>query len=385
MMEALRRFAFARPTAFAIPGEGGREALRAMLAEGWVRETPAPHDADLLLLAGTIPETWQRPLCALFETMALPRLAVWLRTHGASAPQGLPLIEVGPEGADREAVLARLLDPDAANNRPILADEPPTPWRGEGDHGQGGEGMMGGKPYGRPMAMTGGDADGLMLGALPTSLGPFFPGLPTELEIRLTLQGDRISSVEEVANWFSETAADAEPAPVAAADTERRQIRRHLDTMAAMLRFAGLDDLGRRCRFANSLDPRHLRRRLRAAERRGLRYALEGVGRIGREHAKHLGLTGHVARASTEGDGDAWARWTVLRDEVLQAAERLSQPDRRSTGNSKGQRDGTNESRANLGAVADMLPGLLWSEALLSVASLGLDMEEAAGEEAAQT
>src|SRR3546814_15175993 len=36
----------------------------------------------------------------------------------------------------------------------LLPDEPPAPWRGKGDHGQGGEGMMGGKPYGRPMAMT---------------------------------------------------------------------------------------------------------------------------------------------------------------------------------------------------------------------------------------
>ena len=39
---------------------------------------------------------------------------------------------------------------------------PPNAWRGVGDHGQGGEGMMGGMPYGRPMAMTAEDIrDGL--------------------------------------------------------------------------------------------------------------------------------------------------------------------------------------------------------------------------------
>lgn len=395
--DSLRRFGFTRPKAFAIAGWGGEAPLRTFAGSNMVVWARAPHDSDLLVLSGDIPETWDAALRALFETIALPRLAVWLRPdRAAPAPRGLPLIELDAERPDREALMQRLLDPDAANNRPILADEPPAPWRGEGDHGQGGKGMMGGKPYGRPMAMTGSDPDGLMLGELPTSLGPFFPGLPTGLQIKLSLQGDRIASVEAVVNWFPDQPAAA-ASEVPKADIERERIQRHLRIMAAMLDLAGLSGLARRYRNADTAEPRRLERLFRAAERRWLRHALHGIGRIDRDQAERLGLEGPVARASglardardndpayrglgfapvTADGGDAWARWKVLRDECLQSAALIPSLGGRTTRSAA--TSTTNASRANLAAVEHILPGLLWPDALLAVASLGLDMQEAA-------
>src|SRR3546814_20246746 len=79
-----------------------------------------------------------------------------------------------------------------------LPDEPQVAWRGKGDHGQGGEGMMGGKPYGRPMAMTDEDLrDGLALDAYTACFGPFLSVLPPGLMLELTLLGDVIQRTEE--------------------------------------------------------------------------------------------------------------------------------------------------------------------------------------------
>src|SRR3546814_19371411 len=77
----------------------------------------------------------------------------------------------------------------------LLPDEPPVAWRGKGDHGQGGEGMMGGKPYGRPMAMTAEDLrDGLALAAYPACFGPFLSVLTPGFLLDLPLQSVVIQS-----------------------------------------------------------------------------------------------------------------------------------------------------------------------------------------------
>ena len=89
-----------------------------------------------------------------------------------------------------------------------LADRPPHPWRGLGDHGQGGAGMMGGTPYGRPMAMTGDDLrDGLALDRLAFTVGPFFPHLPPGLVLRLVLQGDVVQEAEVVSGPYPQPPA----------------------------------------------------------------------------------------------------------------------------------------------------------------------------------
>jgi hypothetical protein len=95
---------------------------------------------------------------------------------------------------------ARTSEPD------LLSDAPPAPWRGIGPHGQGGEGMMGGKPYGRAMAMTADDArDGLALDAFGAHIGPFFAPLPPGLVLDLELQGDMIQRAAVVQGPLAET------------------------------------------------------------------------------------------------------------------------------------------------------------------------------------
>lgn len=187
-----RLAAAAPPRAFPVLGWDGERLWDALRRTDRVQAVRAPHDADLLVLAGEIPDAWYADLLDLYETLALPRLALWLGPdaptdeHAISLPGALHL-GVDELDAHWPALLAALHDLDRPNNRPVLPDRPPAPWRGIGPHGQGGEGMMGGQPYGRPMAMTAEDPDQLALGDVPTALGPFFPGLPSGLQVDLRL------------------------------------------------------------------------------------------------------------------------------------------------------------------------------------------------------
>lgn len=418
---ALRRMAFTTPTAFPVLGWGGDRVWRRYLDEGRATPIGAPHDADVLALAGEIPAPWTEALRALFETLARPRCAVWLPPPWAcEAPVGLPLAGSAHEPQPD------LLDPDAGNNQPILEDKPPSPWRDEGDHGQGGKGMMGGKPYGRAMAMTGPDPDGLMLGQVTTSLGPFFSGLPSGLHLELAMQGDRIGSVNAIENWFPDrTIGGPGGAPgvpdqlgpalraaqgdeVRIADLERARIESHLVWSSTFLHLAGLPALGERfSHHAEITAPDQLTDLFAAAERRGLKRVCTGLGRIVPEQVTDLGLMGPVARASghmadgrsadanyaalsfrpcTSDAGDVWARWRVRRDECLQSARLIQEAEARRTTAAEAprgqvllaERDIRTPSRANLAVIEHVLPGLLWSEAVLVLASLDLDMAEAA-------
>lgn len=246
---ALRSFAFAKPKVFPIIGLACEPPWRRYRDDRPLTLTRAPHDADLLVLAGEIPPGWTSSLRPLFETLALPHAAVWLPPPWPCAP---------PEGLPLAAGAQAPLRPEAAGNRPVLEDKLPAPWRGRGDHGQGVEGMMG-KPYGRPMAMTGPDPDGLMLGAVPTSLGPLFPGLPSGLQLELTMQGDRIGSIDAVRNWFPDQGTDQKritpelvPALRAARgeqvrvfELETARLRSHLAWASSFLELAGFDHRGR--------------------------------------------------------------------------------------------------------------------------------------------
>jgi hypothetical protein len=416
LIAMLRRFAFAETRALPVLGRGGGPLWRAFLHERRACPTRSPHDADILVLAGEIPAGWREAISALFETVALPRVAIWLRPPWPSTPpDGLPLTS---DGDWRRT----LLDPSAPARQPVLPDEPPSPWRGEGDHGQGGDGMMGGKPYGRPMSMTGPDPDGLMLGAVATSLGPFFPGLPSGLQIELTMQGDRIHAVDKVTNWYDEIETDTprvseafRPAMKAArgetvriAHLERTRLQSHLAWAANMLALAGLPALAERFDRAIHAPRRSAVETLFAtAERTGLERIWRGVGRLSLDEVQDLGIDGPNARASgqpvdarlrsdgyaglvfnpsTASGGDVWSRWQVRRDECLQAFRLIEEAGSARTTAAEAPRgavrivDGRIEtpSRRHVTLLKALLPGLLWDEAVMCIASLDLDMEEAA-------
>lgn len=426
----LRRFAFARPRAFPVLGWGGTNLWHTFLDTAPVDLSRAPHDADLLVLAGEIPESWVNCLLALFETLTLPRLALWLQpgwpcTAPAKIPLGFTMAHGTLADTDWTAVSERLIDPQNPASTPLLPDEPPAPWRGQGDHGQGGKGMMGGKPYGRPMAMTMEDRDNLALDDVPTFLGPHFPGLPSGLELELRLQGDRIRQCQGLHNGFPERPFEPEairyggsgnaPAlqaltgkPVTVAELERARLAHHLGWMADFLELAGLHGLAEGLRrHRNSTDEKVIEDLLTAAQGITLRRLGQGIGIIDRDGALRWNLRGPVARASgvavdarsedpayrdlgfaihTETAGDVWARFRVRTEECRQSIRLLKRAGDAMTSAPEGPRGGfikeqnglTTPTAANLTALNEGLTGLEWYEAVLFIVSLDLDMEEAA-------
>ena len=88
-----------------------------------------------------------------------------------------------------------LLRRHRASSPDVLPDLDPAPWRGVGPFGQGGTGMTGGVPYGRPLAGRADDRDGLKLDQILVRVGPFLPPFPPGLLLDVKLQGDVIQEV----------------------------------------------------------------------------------------------------------------------------------------------------------------------------------------------
>lgn len=181
---------------FAVAGARGLPLVEGLRRRSGLRLVVSPRHARVLLVAGEVDRAAAHDLERLHAQIPQPRGTVWwqssrLFSRGETVSGGDPLPAI------RQAATAD--DPD---QRP---DVPPHPWEGLGPHGQGGKGMMGGNPYGRPMAMTADDIrDGLALDAYRARFGPFLPMLPPGLTLDLTLQGDVIGSARVVAAPFDQ-------------------------------------------------------------------------------------------------------------------------------------------------------------------------------------
>ena len=294
----------------------------------------SPRSANILLVAGDVPEPLHEPARRVHDAMAHPRLTLrW--THEPASPAGLePFPEAVVVGASEElapalrraqkSLLAGRLPSEAA----LLPDLDPAPWRGVGPYGHGGSGMTGGVPYGRPMAERAADRDGIDLDQLPLRIGPFYPPLPTGLVLELKVQGDVIQEATVGPNAFGSPPAGGDavirtgaedlaeplrdpfrmalwrPVPIMALEIARAG--HHLRWLAHTLRFHGLDALGRRAlglavRLGRE-GPAALAGELTAIGRLLERtlllgWATSGVGLVARERVSGLGL-GPVARAA---------------------------------------------------------------------------------------
>lgn len=184
-------------------GPGMLPAVERLFLGAGLRRAATPRDAAILLVAGEVPERALEAVARLHDQIPPPRATYDWDGRGDPAPALTELWRALVAGREGEA--------------DHLPDEPPEEWRGVGPHGQGGKGMMGGVPYGRPMAMTGEDVrDGLQLDRYTARIGPFAPMLPPGLVLEVTLQGDVIVAADIAAPPFEQPPQASRPAACAA-------------------------------------------------------------------------------------------------------------------------------------------------------------------------
>ncbi|MEW5424876.1 hypothetical protein [Amorphus sp. 3PC139-8] len=321
---ALRRLALRGPVpVHAAIGTDALAAVDDLSLDPRISVQQSPRHAAILLVAGPLRDEDRSDLCRLHDQLPHPRATVFWRTDPAIQIADPPVVSVEDDAAATIASVYRSLIEEGRPSEPDLQpDTPPNPWRGKGDHGQGGEGMMGGTPYGRPMAMTGDDLrDGLQLDPYTAEFGPFLPVFPPGLKLRITLQGDVIQFAKVL----------RPPLPQEEQSGPSAALRR----IARQLRLLGLTgQAARALRLASVGDGK-------AAGVRRLRRLVKWSGS---GQAIPPGL-GRVGGADVRDRLAAW--WEVASGETAEARA----PDR---------------------TLVDLLPGLEWSEAMLVLNSFDI-------------
>jgi hypothetical protein len=387
----------------------------------------SPRSATILLIVGSVPAALRDAVQHVHDEMAQPRTTVWWASDpdDPNAACRAPYKLSSPDMTLLVDTLKRAQHDLITGLRPSQTDELPgtsrAQWRGVGPYRQGGSGMTGGAPYGRPMAERAGDRDGLELDQLPLRIGPYFDAFPAGLILDIQLQGDVVQDVIVSAEPVSRllpafAAAIHDPVPIATVECARAQ--EHLCWLAHALRIHGLAALGDRAlRLAVQIgaaeapvadSARELHAITRDIERSGvLRWSTRGVGVLSRDTVAVVadGL-GPIARASGVRDdarvdepayralgfdsivnaavsdkhiGDASARW---RQRIAEAAQSLNLAARANGAHAwghgvvegpRGRVTATESPQARLYA---MLPGLLrgmeWADAVTTIVSLDL-------------
>jgi hypothetical protein len=419
---ALARLAVGAPArCFAIVGAGADEIAPWLRLDAELVVVDSPRDADVLLVIGRLDDDMLRAAAAVHDAVPPPRgVVAW--SQGGATSAGWPFEDAVnvDDPAQIPAACRRLRDELLAGHRAssldILPDVDPAPWRGVGPFGQGGAGMTGGVPYGRPLAGRANDRDGLKLDQILIRVGPFLPPFPQGLMLDVKIQGDVIQevSIPAAGNGFAVgttdlfTAALTRPVPVA--ELELARARHHLAWLAEALRVSGLEAYGRRVlQLARTVRPdaaqpvddlsRRLRRNL------SLPWGTRGVGVVTASQASAL-PGGPVARASgidhdvrsldpayqrlgfaplVLAGGDALARWRLRLAEAQQAlalAQRAGGSLTTPSGSVEGPCGPIGGDRSASAALVALLPDLLlgmeWGDAVTTVVSLDIDMAAAA-------
>ena len=392
---------------FAVAGGGGRAAADMLRLDERLRVVSTPRHAAVLLIVGDVADDMEEPLRRLHDALPEPRATIWWDLAAGTAP-ALPASRLDA-GADVGAVcvdtLRELLGGGRTSEPPALPNVERHPWRGVGPYGQGGSGMTGGTPYGRPIANRADDpSDLLALDVVPLTVGPFFAALPHGMQLRVTLQGDVIHELEVVrlpprARSAGDAFQRATREQVTVAALERERAASHLRWLAHALRLVGLDALGERALRLSVAPSVEGVQRLDRAVARTVRHVVSGIGVLDAASTSGRGL-GPVARAAGVVEdarlddasytmfgfepvvgygGDAWARWRQRIDETLQslhlmevAGGMLTGGDGRTIEGPHGPIDG-----AQIDTLAGILPGWLvgqeWGDAVTALASLDLN------------
>lgn len=390
---------------FAVAGSGMRTAVQDLRLEPGIRLVDSPRAAAILLIAGPTTDADADALARLHDALPHPRATVaWQGDDGDPLP--------ALRATFRDLLLGR-----RASEPAILPDIDAVAWRDVGPYGQGGTGMTGGTPYGRPMAELGIDRDGLRLDILPVTLGPFFPRLPTGFVLEMKLAGDVVTDVAVLSPDRTPPAiGSASPfvralsGPVPIAELELARARDHLRWLCDALIAQGMPALGRRAlRLAHEVkggDGDRVRTFAGRVRRSGVyRWSLPRGGQLGAKRLTGLGL-GPMARAAglaedvriddegyralgfapvvTDADGPSgW--WQVRLEEVARSLDLAGRAHGRSTtivGRVESPRGrlapGDSPTQRALALIPDLLIGLEWGDAVATLVGLDLDLDEAA-------
>lgn len=418
----LRRLAAAAPSpVFAVAGVDARDAVQDLHLVSDLRLVDAPRQASVLLLAGGMTDQLLDAAVAAHDVMPTPRRVVRWQPSCAAIPPREPFADVElVVGADPvEAILAlhRSLHLGERTSTPsIQPDVDPAPWRGEGPYGQGGTGMTGGVPYGRPMAIREDDRDGLSLDALPVPVGPLFPAFPPGMSARVTFKGDLVHRFEPGPIPYDDIKCEpnvfqrALSEPVAVVELEMARARALLRWTARALRLQGLDALAQRVlTLARAVTPQDVARV--QSVRRWVTHPLvtgrqlRGIGRLSADSVAGL-ATGPVGRAAGVADdareedpayrelgftavtgrvGDAAARWQQRLSEAEQALELAARAGALRTAGAgvvespRGRLTTDSTPTARLWPlVPELVTGVEWGDAVAILTSLDLDLAELA-------
>lgn len=417
---ALGRIAAEAPVpVFAVAGSRMRAAVQDLRLRPGLRVADTPRGASVLLVAGDVGDEHGEALARLHDLLPHPRATVtWQADRLPDPLDGVDAAHVA--GGDPlptiQAAFADLVLGRRPSEPAVLPDVDPQPWRGVGPYGQGGTGMTGGTPYGRPLAEVGPDRDGLRLDILPLEIGPFFPRLPPGLVLDAQLAGDVVVEVSVASASLGAAAAPApspfvralaEPVPIR--ELEVARARDHLRWVAEGLLAQGLPALAIRAlalaRDVGPGDGLRIRRFGWLLQWTQLfRWSLPRAGAINPAALDGQGL-GPVARAAglaedarledpvyrdlgfepiVVGGNDAPARWRVRLAEAARSLDLAALAGDRETSlvgrveSPRGRLEaGDPPSGRALRLVPQLLPGLEWSDALGTLVSLDLDLEEA--------
>ena len=122
----LRHLAGAAPApAFPAIGAGMRAAADDLFLDGRLIRADSIRHARILLVAGLH-----------------PRATLWWKSNPVPDFAEPATCDEDDPVAAIEAIHRALIEGARDSEPDILPNEPPNPWRGKGDYGQGGEGMM---------------------------------------------------------------------------------------------------------------------------------------------------------------------------------------------------------------------------------------------------
>jgi hypothetical protein len=311
-------------TVFAAVGGDAIERVEDLSLDSRITWVATPRHADVLLVAGRIRTEDGRALRAVHDQIPAPRKTLWWGSEPFKEMVSPTFLSLTDEASSH----LQNLRTNLLNSEPdLLPDEPPNLWQGVGPHGQGGKGMMGGVPYGRPMAMTHEDGrDGLQLDQTTVQIGPFLQTWPCGLVLELALQGDVVQRARVVRTPYGPTKGTLE------------DVSSRLRSAARLLTLLQLDSLAQRCRrAAGAHDQRQ------AVDIAALRAAVRRSGAFGALQ------TGLGACRLAEAETDVRSR---LHAWLGDDAEQL--------------KDSTTGPKPNL---SGLLTGLEWNEAFLVINS----------------